>query len=126
MNEKFFKKHKSLGYDGGYWATFAVVSDGDIAAESDWKEAEEILNPEWTIFQCCNPEVCVKEYLRKQEMADILREQLEEIKAEQSILKSLLGSRLPIDQPVLFGDIVAVMDKDGVVLFQKAILPSQL
>lgn len=59
-------------------------------------------------------------------MADILREQLEEIKAEQSILKSLLGSRLPIDQPVLFGDIVATMDEGGTVLFQKAILPSEL
>lgn len=126
MNRKFFKKYKSLGYDGGYWVTFAVVSDGDIAVEPDWKEAEEILNPEWIVYQCCNPEVCVKEYLRKQEMADILREQLEEIKAEQSILKRLLGSKLPIDQPVLFGDIVAVMDEDGVVLFQKAILPSEL
>lgn len=126
MNKKFFKKHKSLGYDGGYWATFAVVSDGDIAVDPDWKEAEEILNPEWIVYQCCNPEVCVKECLRKQEMADTLREQLEEIKAEQSILKRLLGSKLPIDQPVLFGDIVAVTDEDGVVLFQKAILPSEL
>lgn len=126
MNEKFFKKYKSLGYDGGYWATFFVVSDGDIIADPEWREAEEILNPEWTVYQCHDPESCVKEYMRKQEMSDILRGQLEEIKAEQSILKKLLASKLPIDQPVLFGDIVAVMDEDGTVLFQKAILPSEL
>ena len=126
MNKKFFKKYKSLGYDGGYWATFAVVSDGEIIAESDWKDAEEILNPEWTWYQCYNPEVCVEDYLEKQRRINELRDRLDELKAEQSILKSLLGSKLPINQPVLFGEIVAVMDEEGNVLFQKAILPTDL
>lgn len=126
MNKKFFKKYKSLGYDGGYWATFAVVSDGDIVVDPEWEEAEEILNPEWTVYQCYNPEVCVKEYMRKQEMADILREQLEEIKAEQSALKSLLASKMPCDQPVLFDDIIATMDDEGTVVFQVVIHPGEL
>ena len=126
MNKKFFKKYKSLGYDGSYWATFSVVSDGEIIAEPDWKEAEEILNPEWTVYQCYNPGVCVEDYMEKQRRINELRDRLDDLKAEQSILKSLLGSKLPIDQPVLFGDVVATMDEEGTILFQKAILPTEL
>jgi len=70
--------------------------------------------------------VCVEDYMEKQRRLDELQGRVYELKAEQSILKKLLGSKLPIDQPVLFGDIVAVMDEDGTVVFQKAILPTEL
>jgi hypothetical protein len=126
MNKKFFEKYKTLGYNGGYWATFCVVSDGEITVESDWREAEKILNPEWTVYQCYNPEICVEDYMEKQRRADELRSRLFELESEQLTLKKLLASKLPIDQPVLFGDIVAVRDEDGVVVFKKAILPNQI
>ena len=122
MNKKFFTKKQSNGYK----ATFAVVSDVDIVADPEWEEAEEILNPDWTAYQCHNPEMCVKEYMRKQDEVDVLRKQLEETKAERSVFRSLLASKMPIDQPVLFGEIVAVMNEDGVVLFQKAIPSAEL
>jgi tetrahydromethanopterin S-methyltransferase subunit G len=126
MNKKFFKKYKNIGPYGGYDATFCVVSDGEIIAESDWKEDEEILNPEWTIYQCYRPEVCVEDFMEKQRRLSELRDRVEELHTEQSVLRKLLGSKLPIDQPVLFGDIIVTMDEEGFILFQKAISPTEL
>jgi len=126
MNKKFFKKYKSLGYDGGYDATFAVISDGNIVADPEWKEAEEILNPEFTMYQCYSPEVCVEDFMEKQRRLNELKGRIDKLHAEQSILRKLIGSKLPIDQPVVFGEIVATMDEEGFILFQKALLPSEL
>ena len=123
MNKKIFKKHNS---HHDYWQTFAVVSDGEIIADSGWREVNDDSYHEFTTYQCYNPEICVEDYMEKQRRIDELRSRLYELESEQSILKNLLGSKLPIDQPVLFGDIVAVRDEDGVVLFQKAILPSEI
>ena len=123
MNEKFFKRYIERDH---YWETISVVSDGEITPDPTWKEAEGILNPVVALYQCHNPEICVKEYMRKQEMADILREQLDEIKAEQSVLKGLLASKMPCNQPVLFDDIIATMDDEGTVVFQMVIHPGEL
>jgi tetrahydromethanopterin S-methyltransferase subunit G len=126
MNKKFFTKYKSTGPYNGYEATFAVVSDGDIVADPEWKEAEEIQNPEWTVYQCYNPEVCVEDYTEKQRRLNELRSRIDELHAEQSTLRKLIGSKMPIDQPVVFGEIIAIMDEEGFILFQKAIYPTEL
>ena len=102
------------------------MSDGEIVAKPEWREADPGLYPEWVEYQCHNPAICAEDYMGKQRRLNELQDRVCEMKSEQLILKKLLASKLPIDQPVLFGDIVAVMDEDGVVLFQKAILPSQL
>lgn len=117
MNKKFFERYSARDR---YWKTFLVVSDGEITPEPEWREAEESY-PEYTLYQCHNPGICVEDYMEKQRRVDELRSRLEDLKDEQSILKGLLASIMPIDQPVLFGEIVVTMDEIGVVSFQKTI-----
>jgi hypothetical protein len=84
MNKKFFKRYKAT-CNGGYWETISVISDGKITPDPTWEETEVILNPVVTLYQCHNPETCVKEYMRKQEIANTLKEQLAAIKAKPVI-----------------------------------------
>jgi len=123
MNKKLFKRYNS--YDR-YWATFAVVSDGEITPDPEWKDEEDGVYPEFTIYQCHNPYVCVEDYMEKQRRLDELRDRVYELKTEQGVLLDLLRSKLPCDQPILFGEVVVTMDEDGVILFQKAMSSSDL
>lgn len=124
MNKKFFKRYNS----GGYWEPIEVFSDGEIQKEKDWADLDFTVNGMKcvSVYQCHNPEVCVEDYMEKQWRLDELYARVHELEAEQSILEGLLSSKMPTYKPVLFGDIIATMDEEGTILFQKAILPTEL
>ena len=123
MNQKFFQKYGKTGYDK-YLVFFSVVSDGEIITEEGWEETD-YSHPEYTLYQCHNPSVCVEDYMEKQRRIQELQGMIWKLKEEQKALEGLLSSALPYEKPVLFRDTIVTVCEDKVE-FQKVLKPDEI